>query len=216
MGTEYTRAVGERADGLEKFMDDKVLAIVAGEEVTEKDLDDFMENVPKEQQAYRTNPQFRQQCLEQLIALRMFTKLGEEEKLDETEEFKKIMEGARKDILAQMMISMTIKDIGVADEEAERYYESNKAQFAKGETVRAKHILTDTQENARRSCRLLRTAKKLSRMRQKSIQHARQDSGAATWENSGKDRWFRSLKRRRLAERQERLSVLLRQVSDII
>lgn len=146
MGTEYTRAVGERADGLEKFMDDKVLAIVAGEEVTEKDLDDFMENVPKEQQSYRTNPQFRQQCLEQLIALRMFTKLGEEEKLDETEEFKKIMEGARKDILAQMMISMTIKDIGVADEEAERYYESNKAQFAKGETVRAKHILTDTQE----------------------------------------------------------------------
>lgn len=127
-------------------MENKVLAIVAGEEVTEKDLNDFMENVPQEQQAYRTNPQFRQQCLEQLIALRMFTKLGEEEKLDETEEFKKIMEGARKDILAQMMVSKTVQDITVTDEEAENYYKTNKAQFSKGETVRAKHILTDSEE----------------------------------------------------------------------
>lgn len=127
-------------------MEDKVLAVVAGEDVTEKDLNDFMENVPQEQRNYRTNPQFRQQCLEQLIALRMFTKLGEEERLEETQEFKDIMEGARKDILAQMMISITIKDINVTDEEAENYYESNKAQFVKGATVRAKHILTDTEE----------------------------------------------------------------------
>ncbi len=127
-------------------MENKVLIVVAGEEITEKDLNDFMENVPQEQQAYRSNPQFRQQCLEQLTALRMFTKQGEEQKLDETEEFKKIMEGARKDILAQMMVSETIKDITVTDEEAESYFHANKRQFVKGETVKAKHILVDTEE----------------------------------------------------------------------
>ncbi len=127
-------------------MENKVLMVVAGEEITEKDLNDFMENVPQEQQAYRSNPQFRQQCLEQLTALRMFTKQGEEQKLDETEEFKKIMEGARKDILAQMMVSETIKDITVTDEEAESYFHANKRQFVKGETVKAKHILVDTEE----------------------------------------------------------------------
>lgn len=131
---------------MEIFMEDKVLSVVAGEEITEKDLNDFMENVPQEQQAYRTNPQFRQQCLEQLMALRMFTKQGEEERLEETQEFKEIMEGARRDILAQMMISLTLKDISVTDEEAESYYESNKTQFVKGAAVRAKHILTDTEE----------------------------------------------------------------------
>ena len=126
------------------MMENKVLAVVAGEEVTEQDLNDFMENVPQDQQAYRSNPQFRQQYLEQLIALRMFTKQGEELKLDETEEFKKIMEGARKDILAQLMVSETIKDITVTDEEAKSYFEANKRRFVKGETVRAKHILTET------------------------------------------------------------------------
>ena len=127
-------------------MENKVVMVVAGEEITEKDLNDFMENVPQEQQAYRSNPQFRQQCLEQLTALRMFTKQGEEQKLDETEEFKKIMEGARKDILAQMMVSETIKDITVTDDEAESYFHANKRQFVKGETVKAKHILVDTEE----------------------------------------------------------------------
>ena len=32
-------------------MENKVLAVVAGEEVTEQDLNDFMENVPQDQQA---------------------------------------------------------------------------------------------------------------------------------------------------------------------
>lgn len=127
-------------------MDNKVLAVVAGEEITEQDLNDFMENVPQDQQAYRSNPQFRQQYLEQLTALRMFSKRGEELKLDETEEFKKIMEGARKDILAQLMVSETLKGITVTDEEAESYFQANKRRFVKGETVRAKHILTETEE----------------------------------------------------------------------
>ena len=113
-------------------MDNKVLAVVAGEEITEADLNDFLRNVPKEQQAYLSNPQVREQYLEQLVALRMFSKQGEEEKLEETDEFKEILESARKDILAQMMIAKLLKGIDVTDEEAKDYYEANKRQFEKG------------------------------------------------------------------------------------
>lgn len=127
-------------------MDQKILAVVAGENITEADLDAFLQNVPREQQAYASNPQFRQQYLEQLIALRAFAKLGEDEKLDETEEFKNIMENARKDILAQMAMAQTLKGITVSDEEAKTYYEANTQQFSKDATVNAKHILTDSEE----------------------------------------------------------------------
>ena len=127
-------------------MDKKVLAVVAGEEITEEQLNEFLKNVPREQQAYASNPQFRQQYLEQLIALRAFAQLGEDEKLDETEDFKKIMENARKDILAQMAMAGVMKDIKVTDEEAKAYDEANSQQFCKGETVNAKHILTDSEE----------------------------------------------------------------------
>lgn len=127
-------------------MENKVLAVVAGEEITEADLNGFLRNVPQDQQAYLSNPQFRQQYLEQLIALRMFAKLGEEENLDETDEFKEILESAKKDILAQMAIAGILKGIHVTDEEAEDYYKANKRQFSKGETVRAKHILVAEEE----------------------------------------------------------------------
>lgn len=127
-------------------MDQKVLAVVAGESITENQLDQFLQNVPREQQAYASNPQFRQQYLEQLIALRAFAQFGEDQKLDETEEFQKIMENARKDILAQMAMAGVMKDIRVTDEEARAYYEANSRQFDKGATVNARHILTDSEE----------------------------------------------------------------------
>lgn len=82
----------------------------------------------------------------QLIALHMFAKNGEEMKLEETEEFKKLVENARRDILAQMAMRETLKDVVVSEEEIEAYYEANKQHFTKGDTVSAKHILTDSEE----------------------------------------------------------------------
>ena len=127
-------------------MSQEVLAVVAGEEITQAEFDAFLQGVPREQQPYLSNPQFREQCLEQLIALHMFAKNGEEMKLEETEEFKKLVESARRDILAQMAMRETLKDVVVSEEEIEAYYEANKQHFTKGDTVSAKHILTDSEE----------------------------------------------------------------------
>ena len=49
----------------------------------------------------------------------MFAKNGEEMKLEETEEFKKLVESARRDILAQMAMRETLKDVVVSEEEIE-------------------------------------------------------------------------------------------------
>lgn len=127
-------------------MSQEVLAVVAGKEITEADFEAFLQGMPREQQPYLSNPQFREQCKEQLIALYLFAAAGEEEKLDETEEFKKTMENARKEILAQMAMREALKDTTVSEEEIKAYYEENQQQFAKGGTVSAKHILTDSED----------------------------------------------------------------------
>ena len=56
----------------------EILATVAGEQITEKDLNTFIQNLPKEQQMYAANPQFRQQVLDQMINNRLFAKYAEE------------------------------------------------------------------------------------------------------------------------------------------
>ena len=76
-------------------MEQKVIATVGGHQITEAEVEAFIRSLPREQQAYASHPDFRKQCEEQLIAVYAFAKYGEEEKIDETEEFKNVMENAR-------------------------------------------------------------------------------------------------------------------------
>ena len=127
-------------------MSENVLAVVAGKKITEAQFEAYLKSVPREQQMYAQNPQYREQYKEQFIDLYLFAQLGKDEKMDETDEFKEIMEGARRDILAQLSMRDMLKDITVTEEEQKAFYEEKKAQFGKGATVSAKHILTDSEE----------------------------------------------------------------------
>ena len=127
-------------------MSKEVLATVAGREITQEEFDAFLASVPKEQQAYISNPKFREHWLDQLTSLHMFAQMGEDLNLDETEDFKKAYENAKRDILAQMAMRETLKDVTVTEEELKTFYDQNQQQFKKGETVNAKHILTDSEE----------------------------------------------------------------------
>lgn len=123
-----------------------ILVTVGDAVITEADVDAFIANLPKEQQMYASNPQFRKQCEEQIIAIHLYAKLGEELKLQETEQFQSIMANARRDILAQLAMAETLKDVTVTEDEVSSYYNENGNQFSKGETVNAKHILVAEEE----------------------------------------------------------------------
>lgn len=127
-------------------MSEKIIATIAGKEITEAEFEAFLAGMPAQQQPYLSNPQFRAQCQEQFLALHMFAKAGEDEKLDETEEYKTMLENAGRDILAQLAVGKVMKNVTVTDEDLKAYYDENQQQFTKGESVSAKHILTDSEE----------------------------------------------------------------------
>ena len=139
---------------------DQVLAVVAGEEITNADLDAFLETVPNEHSAYMANQKYRDAYLEQLINLRAFAKLGEDMNLEETDEFKKIMESARKDILAQMAMTETIKDVTVTEEDIQKYYEENEEEYTEKETVRARHILVSDEAQCNKLLEMIMNGEK--------------------------------------------------------
>lgn len=127
-------------------MSQEVLEVVAGEEITQGEFDTFLRGVPREQQAYLSNPDFRKQCLDQLIALHLFAKKGEDLGLENTDEYKNIMKNARKDVLAQLAMGQSMKDIDVSEEEVKEFYDANAEKYSKGPMVNAKHILMDSEE----------------------------------------------------------------------
>jgi len=48
-------------------MSEKILAVAAGHEITEKELNELIANYPPEQQVYLSNPKARDEVLEQLV-----------------------------------------------------------------------------------------------------------------------------------------------------
>ncbi|MBE5889555.1 MAG: peptidylprolyl isomerase [Lachnospiraceae bacterium] len=111
--------------------------------ITEADVDQFIDTLPPEQKQYAANPMFREQMKQQLVALALLSEYGKEEKLEETPEYEKLLESAKRDILAQLAVKQVISAASVSDDEIKEFYEANKDRFKKGDSVSAKHILVD-------------------------------------------------------------------------
>ncbi len=124
---------------------EQVLAVVAGRKITEDDLDLFLKNQPQEHQPYVKNPKYREHYKEMLIALHLYAKLGEEMKLEETEEFQRILESAKLDLLARVAYAELAKDVTVSQEEMEAYYDAHIEEYTEPEVVRARHILVSSE-----------------------------------------------------------------------
>lgn len=139
---------------------EQVLAVVAGKKITEEDLDLFLRNQPEEHQPYVKNPKYREHYKEMLIALHLYAKLGEEMKLEETEEFQKIMESAKLDLLARVAYAEIAKDVTVSQEEMEAYYHAHEEEYTEPEVVRAKHILLSSEEQCNELLEVIGSGKK--------------------------------------------------------
>ena len=127
-------------------MNNDVIAIVAGKEITNADVDAFLANLPAEQRQYASSPYFREQYVEQVITLHVLEKMADELELDMTEDYKKMLENIVRDIKARMAMNEIMKDITVTDNEAEAVYNINPANYSRPETVSAKHILVDDED----------------------------------------------------------------------
>lgn len=123
-----------------------VLATIDGVQITEADVDEYIAHLPQDRQMFASSPAFKKQCLDQLIAMHCYAKLAEEEKLDETPEFKAIIAKARREILAQFAINQVVSAVEVTDAECKAVYDENPQNFNKPATVSAKHILVKEED----------------------------------------------------------------------
>ncbi|MBP1890448.1 peptidyl-prolyl cis-trans isomerase C [Clostridium moniliforme] len=129
-------------------MENKVLATVGSEEITEKELNEIISKYPDDRKKMFENEQGRKQLLEQVISFELLNKFGKELKLDETDEYKETVKRLAKEILTQMSIAKILSEVTVTDEEVKEYYEANKDKFIEQPTVSAKHILVEKEEDA--------------------------------------------------------------------
>ena len=127
-------------------MENKVLAVISGNEITENDLNAIIMRYPEDKRGIFNSEMGKKQLLEQMISFELMYKLGSEMNIDKTEEYKASLAQVEKDLLTQMTINKVLSEVTITDEEAEKYYNENKAEFEQPATVSAKHILVDNEE----------------------------------------------------------------------
>lgn len=130
-------------------MENKILAIVNNVQIKESDVEEAINRFPAERRSYFNSPVAREQLLEQIISYELMYNHGKELGIESSEEFLVQIEKAKKEILTQMTINSELSKITVSEEEIKEYYENNKEKFQEAEQVRAKHILVDTEEEAK-------------------------------------------------------------------
>jgi peptidyl-prolyl cis-trans isomerase C len=129
-------------------MDNNVLARVGAREIRESDVTEIIRRFPRERQGYLSSEQGRKDVLDQIISFELIHNYALEEGLNNEVEYINQVENAKKELLTQFTINKVLSDISVSNDEAVDYYESNKGKFVQEESVRAKHILVDTIEEA--------------------------------------------------------------------
>lgn len=127
-------------------MENKVLAIISGNEITENDLNTIIMRYPEDKRGFFNSEIGKKQLLEQMISFELMHKLGSEMNIDKTEEYKASLAQVEKDLLTQMTINKVLSEVTITDDEAKKYYDENKAEFEQPATVSAKHILVDSEE----------------------------------------------------------------------
>ncbi len=130
-------------------MENKILATVNGKAITENDLNMAMARFPQENQAFFATEQGKAQLLEQLISFELVHKYAEDENLSETEEYKSQLEILKKDLLIQAGVKKILDSVSVTEEEVKAFYDNNPDMFKGEESVKAKHILVDSEEKAK-------------------------------------------------------------------
>ena len=127
-------------------MENKVLAIVNGSKITEKDIKRSLLRFPKETQDHYKTEEGKKEFLDQMINFELIYNYALDGDMKNDADYIEQMHLIEKDILIQTGVKNIMADINITEEEIEKYYKENIQMFKSEETASAKHILVDTLE----------------------------------------------------------------------
>lgn len=130
------------------FAQNKVLAIVNGETITETDVKLAAEDLATQ---YPNLPPEKQKevALDFLIEVKVAAQKAKAEKLDESDDFKRKLAYARERILMERILTRE-GDKASTPDAIKKYYDEQVAQLKPVEEARARHILVEQEDEAKK------------------------------------------------------------------
>ena len=168
--------------------EDKVLAKIGNETITESDLTTLTEAAPDAIKQSATSPTARRKWLDHLIDIYALAAAAEAKGVSNTPEFQRLLKFAKKDILARTYFDKQFKALPKPTEaEAKAYYDKNVARFRTPESVHLRHILVKTEKEAKDALAKLKKGANFSELASKiSTCPSKANGGDLDWMPKGK------------------------------
>lgn len=129
-------------------MENKILAKVNGREITQSDVQMLYQNLGPNAQQYAGEEGFKK-LVEQLVLEEMLQTEAAALNLQDSEDYKTQLENLKKSLLAQYFVSTIMNSVEIEEEEMKKFFDENKANFQKPDSVKASHILVDAEDKAK-------------------------------------------------------------------
>ncbi|MFY8114781.1 MAG: peptidylprolyl isomerase, partial [Rhabdaerophilum sp.] len=126
----------------------KVLARVNGEPITELDVTTAMDDVGSEYPNL-TPDGLRNLTLEFLIEMKIVAQKAKADKIDQTDEFKRRMAYVQQRVLMQQLL-LREANAATSDAAVKKFYDEQVAQIKPVDEVRARHILVENEDDAKK------------------------------------------------------------------
>ena len=131
-----------------RLSDEEVLAVIGKEKITLGEFNELIESFPPQYQDIIRRD--KERFLDDVINRKLLYREALKRKLDKDKDVKKKIRDMTEQILINEILIKEVKEkVKVSEEEMKQYYESHKDEFQEPEEIRARHILVDTEEEAK-------------------------------------------------------------------
>ncbi|SFV68822.1 Peptidyl-prolyl cis-trans isomerase PpiD [hydrothermal vent metagenome] len=126
-----------------------VLVTVNGKNITKQDAQAFVSAQAPRANFADLKPAEQKMITERLVEKVLFTQLAEKQGVDKKPEFKRNMQKIKEELLVNMWMKEQMDNAIVSDSEAREFYDKNKDKFMAKATMKARHILLQTESEAK-------------------------------------------------------------------
>ncbi len=136
-----------------------ILVTVNGKNITKQDAQAFVKAQAPQANFSELKAEEQKMITDRLVEKQLFTELAAKEGIDQKAEFKRNMDKIKDELLVNMWMKEQLDNAVVSDSEAKEFYEKNAAQFMGKATMNARHILVESEKDAKEIIDILKSLK---------------------------------------------------------
>jgi parvulin-like peptidyl-prolyl isomerase len=159
-----------------------VLAVVNGKKVTKDDVNIILR--PAGLKFEQLNPEVKSNVIEQAIERELLKENAIKSGVENLSEYKEALVKIKEDLALEVWMKNKYNSVNIDEKDAKEFYQRNIEKFQKPKTVRARHILVKTEDEAKEIIKILQETK-TDKVKEKFIELAKSKSIGPSGKNGG-------------------------------